>query len=170
MIKDSITILFFGLPGSGKNTAGEYLQDQYGFFFFDGDSLITKVQKDNHKKGIHTTNEQRDVQFNNIIKKIKALQKQHTKLAIASWLPQRYQKQFAKAFPDIVFVLISAPQDQIVQRLAARRGHYISKEYALHISKQWGSAVIGHSFIENNEGLEQFLKKIDAFVLLSGSN
>src|SRR5689334_21441523 len=103
---EKILIILFGLPGTGKNVAGEFLRDNYGFFFCDGDSFVTDVQKENHRKGIPTTVEQRDVQFKIIIDVVQQLQKDHSKVVVSSWLPERYQKDFEESFPAALFVLI----------------------------------------------------------------
>ena len=44
MIKEKVynLIILFGLAGSGKNYVGEILQKHFNYYFWDGDTLLTK--------------------------------------------------------------------------------------------------------------------------------
>lgn len=154
-------LILFGLSATGKSVVGEFLRDNHGFFYCDGDSYYTEVQKENHRKGIPTTDEQRDEQFKILIRVIQKLKKEHEKLVVTSWLPQRYQKSFYQEFSDAFFILITSPFEHIEQRLTLRKNHYVNKEYALYVSKQWGKPIISHKELRNDSDLESLKERME---------
>lgn len=151
-------LVLFGLPAAGKTYVGKLLQDEFGFFFYDGDADLTKDMKKAIKDKTVFTDDMRDVFFQNLIKSVRKQYKKHNKLVIAqAFIKEKYRKQFLQHFPDAVFILVQTEKKIRERRLSQRND--LDLAYAQKMVALFEKSDIKHLTLGNNEDGKTALKE-----------
>ena len=154
-------IVLFGLPGAGKNYIGELIKKNYGYYFFDADTLLTPGMNKSIRNGIPVTERQFDGFFRLIIKRAKLLKRRYSNIVLTqSFRQEKHRLLFKKAFPDVRFVLIKAPVDLIEQRLRKRR-HVVTPAYAKKIRRLFEKPTVKHDTILNDGVRKKLFRQLD---------
>jgi gluconate kinase len=155
-------IFLFGCPGSGKSFVGKILQDDFDFFFYDGDELLTIEMK----QSIEAARPLSDSLATQLIQlqndKFNQLKTKYQKLAVSQpLLERRAQERFAKElFPDAIFIKVDAPKALVNQRLEERGGHFINVEIANKIIVPFEEPEIVHKTLHNDEGKQKIINQL----------
>lgn len=159
--KTTMILVLFGLPAAGKTYVGKLLQDEFCFFFYDGDKDLTSDMKRAIRDKIVFTDAMRDVFFVNLIQSVHKLYEKHKRLAIAqTFIKEKYRKQFLKEFPDVQFILVQTNTALRENRLTKRND--LSLAYTQKMVELFEEPTVKHFVLENNiEGKNELKKKIN---------
>lgn len=162
--KITMILVLFGLPATGKSYIGKLLEDEFGFFFYDGDEDLTPQMKKAIKEKRIFTDDMRDVFFQNLITSVKRLKKTQTKLVVAqAFIKEKYRKQFVKHFPQTRFILIQTKNKVRTNRLTQRND--LDLEYVEKMNKLFEKPAIKHFVIENNtDGQKELVQQLEYFL------
>ena len=157
-------IFLFGLPGVGKNYAGEILRDHFGFYFYDADEDLTPpLIEAIHQRGPFPPSE-RENYFNIVIKHIESLQKKHENIVVAQALAYEDNRQQLKNhFPEATFSHITADTNIVNKRLLAR-DDWVDIDYANKIREKFESPLIPHKIITNNQDHHHIIQQITTII------
>lgn len=128
-------LYLFGLSAAGKNYVGRVLQETFGFTFYDGDLDLTDELREAVRKQQPFTEEMRDRYYAVIVQRIAELRRETRFLAFGqATFKERHRRQILAAYPDAVFVLVTADFSLRMERL--RRGsNPVTAEYAQRIDQ-----------------------------------
>jgi gluconate kinase len=128
-------IYLYGLAGAGKNYVGGVLEDTFGFTFYDADLDLTDELREAVRTRQPFTDAMRDRYFAVIIRRIGELVPAIPFLAFGqATFKERHRQQILAAYPDTIFVLVTADFALRMERL--RRGNNpISADYARQIDR-----------------------------------
>ena len=145
-------IITFGLPGVGKTYVGKILEDQFGFFFYDGDMELTERMKVAIKQKTPFTDDMRDEFFERLIDKIQELSRIHAKLVVAqTFIKEKYREQLIEKISHAQFILVKA-DDRVREKRLLRRSEYpLDIEYSRQMVHNFEMPQISHAVIMNNE-------------------
>ena len=143
-------LYLFGLPAAGKNYVGQVLAEDFGFTFYDGDRELTPEMRDAVREERPFTDAMRDRFYAQLVDHIATLRLAHSDLAVAqATFKERHRALVARAFPDVVFVLVEAGEAVRLARLA--QGNPVTVAYARQIAAFFEPPGHAH-FVMRNEG------------------
>ncbi|MFT3712327.1 MAG: AAA family ATPase [Archangium sp.] len=124
-------LVFFGLPGAGKTFVAKRLAQRRKFHFHDGDDELPADMRDAIARAAPVTPDMRDRFVAALISKSKELISQHANVAFAqTFLKAMHRERFRSAIPAARFVLVTAPEETRVTRLARRAHQPLEPAYA----------------------------------------
>ncbi len=160
-------VILFGLPGTGKTFVGKIFEKYFNYYFYDGDNDLTPEMKVAIKTKTVFTDQMRDVFFEILINKIKALSKEHAKLVVSqTFIKEKYRISLLKKIPDTKFILIETKREIREKRLMERADYPLDLEYARKMEKNFEKLIINHSKIINDDDGEVNIKKQALLLLL----
>ncbi len=121
-------IVVMGVSGSGKSVVGKALATDLNIPFIDGDDLHPKSNKEKMLKGIPLSDEDRAPWLELVSDE---LAKNPSLLIACSALKRRYRADIRSINPGVVFIHLTAPIDQLTERLKARGEHFMSPSLLL---------------------------------------
>jgi gluconokinase len=152
--------ILFGLSGSGKNFVGEILARDFGYYFWDADTVLLPEMRECIKQKKPFTQTMRDDFTRSIINKVTELKNQHPKLAIAQALyKEKNRQEILAAFPDAQLVWIKSTPEKIVERLTKRNAS-IDIEYAQQISRYFEATKLPHLEIVNTSDEQAIINQL----------
>lgn len=152
-------IYLFGLPAAGKNYVGEVLAAEFGYTFYDGDLDLTPEMRDAVRDQRPFTDAMRDRFYSLLVSRIAELRCDHDDLAFCqATFKERHRRQIAEAFPDTVFVLVTADDEVRAARLS--RGNPVTIEYARQIAAFFEPPGHAHFVITNNGGRGEVVRQL----------
>lgn len=162
-------VILFGLPGTGKTFVGKIFGKYFSYYFYDGDNDLTPEMKIAIKTKIVFTDEMRDIFFEILINKIKALAEKHAKLVVAqTFIKEKYRIDLLKKIPNAKFILVETKKDIREKRLLERIDYPLDLEYARKMDTNFDKPIIDQVTINNNSyGEKNIMKQIQQFVLKS---
>lgn len=144
-------IVLFGLPGAGKSYIGNLLQDEFGFYHYDGDLSLPKIMKQAIFEKLPITDTMRNLFFKRLNKKAKELLKDHKKLVVSqTFIKNKYRQDFLKQIPNTQFILIKARKSVRKKRLLERCEYPLDIKYAQKMTKIFEKPKIKYQRITNN--------------------
>lgn len=153
-------IVIFGLPGAGKSFVGKVLQNDFGFYLYEGDQDMPHTLKTAIENQTKVSDAMRDEFFTKLIVSTKQLQKQHENIVITqTFIKERYRKQFLQAFTQAMFILVTADQKIREKRLMERKEWQLDLEYWRKMANMFEYPQVQHITLENNNEGEESLKK-----------
>lgn len=157
-------IYLFGLPAAGKNYVGEVLAEEFGFTFYDGDHDLTPEMRDAVREQRPFTDDMRDRFYDALIERITVLRGEFPFLAFCqATFKERHRRLIARAFPDVIFVLVEADEVIRMARLATGNNP-VTPEYARRIAAFFEPPEHTHFIIRNNHGRQDVVRQL-AFML-----
>ncbi len=153
--------IFFGKTGSGKSFLANYLQDNYNFFHFDGDQILTSDMKEYISKNKTFTQMMVDEYTTVLKEKIKSFLNDYQRPIIISQAMYRNKNrlEILTEFPNIQFVFINAEEQTCYQRIKSRN-NWVTAEYAQKISLLFDPPS-GFNFIEINNDDSENMQAIE---------
>jgi gluconate kinase len=158
-------IVFFGLSGAGKSHVAQQFAQWNGYIFHEGDNDLPQFMKDKIKDGINFTQEDVDVFTDCMISSIKGLKREsrgRTIVMSQALYRNQNREQLLKAFPDTIFVQVTAPDQTIMDRVNARNQDgksEVTQEY-FDIMKTYFQEPEQEHFKLNNSGFENISNMI----------
>lgn len=123
--------VFFGLPGAGKSYAARRLAQRRHIHFHDGDDELPEDMREAISNAQVVTTDMRDRFVTALISKSNELLAQHGDVVLAqTFLKAMHRARLQAAIPHARFVLITAPEDTRVTRLARRAHQPLEPQYA----------------------------------------
>lgn len=153
-------IILFGLAGAGKNFVGEILSQEFDFYYWDADQILTKSMLEAIKHKAIFSQQMRDDFTQSIIANIPVLRKKSKKIVISQALYKEQNRiQLLKAFPDACFVHVVAT-DQIRFERIKNRDNSVTEDYAALISTEFELPQLKHHVINNIANSEYVTKQL----------
>lgn len=160
MVQNSQLIMVFGYPGVGKTYVGNVLKKHFGFYFFDGDVVLSRGMKQAIKTKTPFTDSMRSLFFQRLRKSVDSFIKQKPRIAVAqTFIKERYRKDFLQRFPQAQFILVTADNSTREKRLKERSDLDIA--YARLMTKNFELPQLEHFELTNNaEGEKKIVKQL----------
>lgn len=153
-------IILFGLTGSGKTFVGRLLAQQYGYHFWDADTVLTDVMQQSIQEKKPFTQTMRDDFTAITIQTISKLQTNHPNLVVSEALyKEKNRQQIQQAFPDALFIHIKAAPKIISQRIHLRADQ-VDEEYAKKIALNFEEPQLPHKILKNTGTEAEILKQL----------
>jgi gluconokinase len=119
-------LILMGVSGAGKTTIGEALAARLGWKFFDGDDFHSEAAKRKMHSGTALTDEDRAPWLASLAAKIAELSKAKVAAIIACSALKRSYRRALTVAPEVQFVYLRVPPEEVRRRLLARTGHFMS--------------------------------------------
>lgn len=128
-MSNEIKCVVMGVCGAGKTSVGKALADKFGATFIDGDDLHPRANIQKMAEGIPLNDEDRAPWLERIGDVFFSLQRRSLSgVIVCSALKKKYRDQIRAGNEGLVFVHLRGSMDTILERMAARQGHYMKKE------------------------------------------
>lgn len=122
-------IILMGVSGSGKSTIGQNLATEVDWSFYDGDDFHPAANVKKMANGIALTDADRAGWLAALAQLIRQLDGAGKSGIIAcSALKQRYREILQQDISNVQFVYLKGSYDLILQRLQARKSHFMRPE------------------------------------------
>jgi gluconokinase len=118
-------IILMGVAGSGKSTVGRMLARALGGDFHDADDLHPPANRDKMRRGIPLTDDDRRPWLVSVRALIDRCENAGGNAVVAcSALKEAYRAKLLAGAKDVCLVYLKGSPELIMQRLAARHGHF----------------------------------------------
>lgn len=125
----NIKCVVMGVCGSGKTSVGEALAEKFGATFIDGDVLHPRANIMKMASGNPLNDEDRAPWLERIGDVFFSLQRcSLSGVIVCSALKKKYRDVIRKDNDGLLFVHLYGSMDTILERMAARKGHFMKKE------------------------------------------
>jgi gluconokinase len=124
-----VILVLMGVTGSGKTTIGRKLAAAEHWVFAEGDDYHSEANKAKMHAGIPLTDADRAPWLATLHEVLLGWYRSGTSGVLAcSALRQAYRDELSKGIPstELRFVLLEVPKDVLQERMAERKGHYMS--------------------------------------------
>jgi gluconokinase len=123
-----VIIVLVGVSGSGKSTVGKILARQLRWTFVEADDFHSAANVEKMRRGIPLDDNDRVPWLDAIRHRmIEAQQRGENVVLACSALKHAYQHYLAECAPESVrYVCLVGSEEQIQQRLAQRKGHFMN--------------------------------------------
>lgn len=141
----------FGLSGAGKSYFAKWAGKNFHLYEEDADHWLTDEMRDCIKSGTIFTPEMLDHYFTIVIAHLAELKKLHANIIISQALYlEKNRQQLLAAYPDIQFILVSAGEDVVANRLV-QRGNEVTLQYAKDNAIFFEQPKHAHFLIDNSQ-------------------
>jgi len=160
-------VILFGLPGTGKTFVGKVFEKYFKYYFYDGDNDLTPEMKAAIKSKTVFTDKMRDIFFEILTNKIKALAEKYAKLVVAqTFIKEKYRIDLLKKIPEAKFILIETKKNIREKRLMERIDYPLDLEYARKMEGNFDSPTIDYLKMTNDTHGDKVIKEqIEKLVL-----
>lgn len=111
-----------GVAGSGKSTVGTLLAEALGVEFGEGDDFHPTANVAKMGAGISLDDDDRAPWLDALAA---WLAERDTAVLSCSALKHSYRDHLREAAPDLFFVHLAAPREELERRLTSRKGHFM---------------------------------------------
>jgi gluconate kinase len=147
-------LVFFGLPGAGKTFAARRLAARRGFHFHDGDEELPDDMREAIARAQPVTPDMRDRFAQRLIDRARALTASQPRVVLAqTFLKAVHRARFLAALPEARFVLITAPEQTRLARLAHRTHQPLEPRYAQAMTALFDEVTGAVTVVENGGDL-----------------
>ena len=115
-------IVVMGVSGSGKTAIGQALASILKISFVDGDDLHPLANRVKMASGIPLTDEDRWVWLEVVGE---TLSNSAPVVVACSALTKIYRDRIRTEAPDVQFILLQVPREELEKRMASRAGHFM---------------------------------------------
>lgn len=120
------SVVVMGVSGSGKSTIGEQLAKALNGTFIDGDDLHPRANVIKMAEGNPLTDEDRAPWLTRINDAVFSLeQRSRIGVVVCSALKKSYRDAIRANNEAVFFLFLDGPKHVILQRMAARQGHFM---------------------------------------------
>lgn len=124
-----IKCVVMGVCGSGKTSVGKALAEHFGATFIDGDDLHPRANIIKMASGSPLNDDDRAPWLERIGDVFFSLQRRSMSgVIVCSALKKKYRDQIRAGNENLIFVHLQGSMDTILERMAARQGHFMKKE------------------------------------------
>ena len=128
-MSQGVKCVVMGVCGSGKTTVGKALAEKFGATFIDGDDLHPRANILKMASGTPLNDEDRAPWLERIGDVFFSLQRRSLSgVIVCSALKKKYRDIIRHENEGLVFVHLQGSMDTILERMAARQGHYMKKD------------------------------------------
>jgi gluconokinase len=121
-----LIIILMGVSGAGKTTIGQWLAEEVGWLFYDGDGFHPQANVAKMSQGIPLTDEDRHAWLATLRQLITGLRAKGESAIIAcSALKQSYRDYLSSAHDRLFIVYLKGNYDLIQSRLQERQDHFM---------------------------------------------
>lgn len=160
-------LILFGYPGVGKSFVGKILEEDFDFFFYDGDIDFGPEIEAAIKKGKLFSDKLRDEYFHRVISNINELQSKHENVVFGQTLAKkRSQKMMIDKFPNAIFIKINAPMEILRKRLKNRK-HLVPLEYAEKVFDYFEEPEFRYKVLKNDGDKEKIKIQLNKILNIS---
>ncbi len=117
-------VVVMGVSGCGKTTIGAGLAERLGIPFLDGDDLHPAANTAKMAAGIPLDDDDRWPWLDRVGDALARARGAGVVIACSA-LKRRYRDALRAHAPEVVFVHLAAPKEVVVERIAARTGHFM---------------------------------------------
>ena len=156
-------VYFYGLAGAGKNFAGDILARLTGRPVYHADEDMTAEMRLAIAEKRSFTPEMRDRYFVIVAKRINELRRIHGNsglVATQATYKAQHRAYLAAKVPEIDMVLVTADDENILERLR-RRGDDVTSAYAAIIKNNFEPPPAGSKTIVNNEDEAEIIRQFE---------
>ena len=122
-----MAVIVTGVTGVGKTTIGRALALRLGWQFHDADDLHSPENVERMGRGEPLNDALRQPWLTRVRAVIERAIRDRAPVVIAcSALKDRYRRLLSDGLPGVRFVFLTAPPEVLRERIAARRGHFVS--------------------------------------------
>ena len=126
---DVIKCVIMGVCGSGKTSVGKALAQEFGATFIDGDDLHPRANIMKMATGHPLNDEDRGPWLERVSDVFFSLERRSLSgVIVCSALKKSYRDIIRNGNEPMVFVHLRGPMPVILERMAARQGHYMKPE------------------------------------------
>ena len=123
------SIVVMGVSGSGKSTVGELLAHTLSATFIDGDDLHPRANVQKMAKGEPLDDDDRAPWLTRINDAVYNLEQRSRKgVIVCSALKKLYRDRIREDNQNLLFVFLDGPKHVILDRMAARAGHFMKPD------------------------------------------
>lgn len=124
-----IKCVVMGVCGSGKTSVAQAIAHKYGATFIDGDDLHPRANIVKMASGNPLNDEDRAPWLERIGDVFFSLQRRSLSgVVVCSALKKSYRDIIRKDNDGLIFIHLRGSMETILERMAARQGHYMKKE------------------------------------------
>lgn len=128
-MSEVIKCVVMGVCGSGKTSVGKALAQRFDATFIDGDDLHPRANIIKMGSGHPLNDEDRAPWLERIGDVFFSLQRRSLSgVVVCSALKKKYRDLIRKDNENLIFVHLVGSMDTILERMAARQGHYMKKD------------------------------------------
>lgn len=122
-------VVLLGVSGSGKSTVGKRLAERLRWPFFDGDDFHPETNIAKMARRQPLTDADREPWLDRLAELIEtSIAAGQSAVIACSALRQTYRKRLARGHREVVFVYLKGSFGLIRDRLARRRGHFMTAD------------------------------------------
>lgn len=118
-------IIFTGVAGAGKTTAGKLLANELGWRFYEGDDFHPAANVEKLRRGEPLTDDDRRPWLDALRDVIEAALKRGENGVLACSALKRSYRARLRVSEHVIFVHLAAGPDVIQRRLERREGHFM---------------------------------------------
>lgn len=128
-MSDGIKCVVMGVCGSGKTSVGQAIAQKFKATFIDGDNLHPRANIKKMASGNPLNDEDRTPWLERVGDVFFALNNcSLSGVVVCSALKKKYRDIIRDGNEDLIFVHLAGSMDTILERMAARQGHFMKKE------------------------------------------
>ena len=121
-------VIVCGVSGAGKTTIGKLLSEALGIPFFDADDFHPASNVEKMAAGIALHDEDRAPWLETLASKLVDWEEEGGAVLACSALKETYRATLSsRCGGDLQWILLTAPEALLAERLAARKGHYFDR-------------------------------------------
>lgn len=114
-----------GVSGCGKTTVGNLISQESGLPFFDADDFHPPENVEKMKSGEPLNDEDRQPWLEKLATQIEKWNRKKGAILACSALKETYRQLLLSKSKDVQFVYLKGNKDTILERMKARKGHYM---------------------------------------------
>jgi len=146
-----LVVVVFGLPGAGKTFVGRQLAAQRGAHFHDGDADLPADMRAAIDAAQPVTDEMRERFVDAQVARVKSLLGAHATVVLAQTFPKQvHRERFAREFPRVEWVLVTAPDALRAERIAHRSHQPLDAAYAKRMASFFDAPPAGTRVVVND--------------------
>lgn len=153
------TLILFGPTSAGKTYVGKLLQQEFGYYFYDGDGdLTTEMKLALHSMQV-ITDRMRQKFITRLISSTVSLVKKHKNLAVAqTFIKEKYRQRLIKKLPQAKFVLVKTIPALRYQRRQKRADYPWDETYVKKMDSLFETPKVPHQILTNDSTGSDSLK------------
>ena len=152
-------IILFGPTGAGKTYIGKLLEQEFSYYFYDGDGDLTEEMKQALNSMMVITDRMRQKFITLLINSTDRLCHNHDKLVVAqTFIKEKYRQRLIKKLPQAKFVLVKTIPALRYQRRQKRADYPWDETYVKKMDSLFETPKVPHQILTNDSTGSDSLK------------